>query len=73
MSVYFVKTCYSIDNQTLCNCDSRGFNFTDVGILTSKQLPNDDVQYDGSITPPSLIRFDLSPFMCSGNKGLNGI
>ena len=65
----FSNTCYSLVKPTLCNCDSRGFNVTDVGILTSEQLPIYGVQYGGSITPYSSIRFDIGPFICSGKKG----
>jgi len=62
-------TCETIDKPTHCNCDARGFNLTDVGILSSETLPIYGLRYGGSFTPYSLINFDIGPLVCSGKKG----
>ena len=63
------NTCHTVDKPTLCNCDSRGYNVTDVGILSSDQLPIYGFQFGGSLTPFSSIKFDMGPFVCSGKNG----
>ena len=63
------KSCYSVNKPTLCNCDARGFNLTDVGIMTSDQLPIYGLQYGGSLTPFGSVKVDIGPLICSGKKG----
>ena len=59
----------TFEKPTLCNCDARGFNLTDEGIIWSDQLPIYGLQFGGSFTPYSNVKFDIGPLMCSGKKG----
>ena len=63
------ETCKTFDRPTLCNCDSRGFNVTDEGTLSSDQLPIYGLRYGGSFTPYSSVQFDIGPLICSGKNG----
>ena len=65
----FSETCNTFEKPTLCNCDARGFNFTDVGVLSSDQLPIYGLQYGGSHTPFSSINYNIGPLICFGKKG----
>ena len=62
-------TCMTFDRPTLCNCDSRGFNLTDEGTLSSDQLPIYGLSYGGSFTPYSSLKVKIGPLICSGKKG----
>ena len=59
----------TFDKPTLCNCDARGFNLTDEGTLSSDQLPIYGLQFGGSFTPYSNVKFDIGPLVCSGKTG----
>ena len=63
-------TCKTFDRPTLCNCDARGFNSTDEGILTSENLPVYGIGLGGSYTPYSSIKFSIGPLVCTGKRGL---
>ena len=63
------ETCQTFEKPTLCSCDSRGFNVTDVGVLSSDQLPIYGLYHGGSHTPYSFINYDIGPLICSGKKG----
>ena len=63
------ETCKTFEKPTLCNCDSRGFNVTDVGVLSSDHLPIYGIYHGGSHTPYSFIKYDIGPLICSGKKG----
>lgn len=65
----FSQTCKTFEKPTLCNCDSRGFNVTDVGVISSDQLPIYGLYHGGSHTPYSFINYDIGPIICSGKKG----
>ena len=62
-------TCKTFEKPTFCNCDSRGFNVTDVGVLSSDQLPIYGLYYGGSHTPYSFINYNVGPLICSGKNG----
>ena len=59
----------TFEKPTLCNCDARGFNLTDEGTLSSDQLPIYGVQFGGSFTPFSNVKFNIGPLICSGKNG----
>ena len=61
--------CRSIENPVLCNCDSRIFNVTDNGILSSEKLPIYALEYGGSFTSISSIHFNIGAFVCRGKNG----
>jgi len=63
------ESCKTFEKPTLCNCDARGFNLTDEGILSSDQLPIYGLQFGGSHTPYSSVNFDIGPLICSGKTG----
>ena len=62
------ETCTTISNLNLiCNCDSRGVNVIDDGILSDKDsLPVMSLRYGGAFTRISSIKYILGPFICSG-------
>ena len=62
-------SCNTFEKPTLCNCDARSFNLTDEGTLSSDLLPIYALQYGGSVTPYSLIKFSIGPLICSGKQG----
>ena len=52
-----------------CHCDSYLPDAVDYGILRStSKLPVIQLHYGGSITPYSIINFQLGPLVCSGKK-----
>ena len=62
-------TCKTFDRPTLCNCDARGFNATDEGILSSENLPVYEVRLGGSYSPYSSVKFNVGPLVCTGKNG----
>lgn len=62
-------SCTTFDRPTSCNCDARGFNSTDEGILSSENLPVYAIALGGSYTPYSSIKFNVGPLVCTGKRG----
>ena len=62
------RNCERISNlKLICNCDSRGVNVIDDGILSDKMsLPVMSLRYGGSVTGVSKIQYVLGPLLCSG-------
>ena len=63
------ETCKIFQKPTICNCDAKGMNLTDVGILSSELLPVYGLRYGGFYTPFSSVRFNIGPLICSGKEG----
>ena len=62
-------TCFTIQDKTLCNCDSMGMNQTDTGTLRLDSLPVYGLRYGGARTLYSSIGFQLGPLTCYGKRG----
>ena len=62
-------TCKTFDRPTLCNCDARGFNAIDEGILSSENLPVYEIRLGGSYSPYSSVKFNVGPLVCTGKNG----
>ena len=53
--------------EPICNCDTIGANLIDEGTFTDKNsLPVKSLQYGGSFTSSSSIKYILGPLVCSG-------
>ena len=66
-------TCIETPNaKPVCNCDTFGMNLIDDGILFDKTaLPVKSLNYGGSITPFSSIKYTLGPLVCRGKAGIS--
>ena len=63
------ENCENVGIPTVCNCDARIFNQTDIGILSSDKLPVYALRYGGAYTDYSSIRTIIEPLICTGKKG----